>query len=242
MSTLRFLVGSAQLQLKQLGDDRQIPLNQLYLWATYFVNKFIYLKAGMMDTGSYLTIFPEVEVKISSTTAVNLIAGYKYSDLPREILDFDGDRGIKYINYQRGINPEGKSFTTSGFMRISPEKAQRLYYSKYEKPSSSNPYFYRYGKYIGYIGIEDVAVNYLEAGLLTPFDPFVYHSIDDDIPVLDEFANEIQRLLLEMGRFDLLIPDDRINDGSAGKTSEFVPKSRLISLGQSPVPETQEEE
>jgi len=237
MSTLRQLVSGIDIQLKQLPASSDIPLNQLYLWGAFFVNKYIYLKGGVVSTGEYLYILPDVAVATTllANEAVNLVAGRKYSILPRTILDFPEDRGIEYITWYNDLDPDHPFYAQ--FTRTTPVMARRLYYSLYETPSAENPYFYRHGKYIGYLGIDDVIVAHVEMGLKCPFDPFSGdYSIDDDISILDEFADEIQRSMLEMGRFELMMPSDRTVDAAQTTTAQ-IPTTKLTSVNQSPTPQ-----
>jgi len=87
-----------------------------------------------------LYIIPNVSVLIVSTEAVNQVLGRKYSQLPREILDFEGDRGIEYISWYYDIDPDHPLYVQ--FTRTTPARARKLYYNDYEKPTPSNPYFY----------------------------------------------------------------------------------------------------
>jgi len=235
MSTIRQLVSSLDTQLKQLPASSSIPLNQVYLWASYFINKFIYLKSGIVDSGEYLFIIPNVGVSVvlPASEDVNLVAGRKYSILPRSILDFEGDRGIEYVTWYNNLDPAHPLATP--FMRTTSAKAHRLYLSTYEIPSPSNPYFYRHGKYIGYLGIDDVVVTQVEMGLKCPFDPFSGdYSIDDDISIIDEFADDIQRSVLEMGRFELMMPTDRTVDADQTGTQSKVPTTKITSVNPQP--------
>lgn len=234
MRTLRELVGSVQEQLKQTGDDRGVHFNQLVLWATWFVNKYINAQLQVQDTGSYLSVIPEVPVvNATATAAPNIIKGRKYSALPQSVFDMDLDRGIVAITYPYNFLSESYMHLSGvQFQRISMAKVTKLYYSPYEKPGADNPYFYVYGKYIGYLGVDNVPLSSVEMWLRTPYDPFTSHSLDDYIPVIDQFGPDIAKNVFEMGRFELLMPSDRVNDASAQIPGQDVPQSRAVSVNQ----------
>lgn len=221
MNTLRQLVSSVDIQLGQVSDD-EIPQNQLYLWGMWLVNKYMSYKYQTTDSGAYLTIMPEVAVVKATSTTVDIIAGEKYIILPRTILDLPEDRGIEYITYSRNDYPENVDLGFLGrFIRIRAIKARKLYYSKYEKPTSNNPYWYRHGNYVGLLGVGNINISTIEMGLITSFDPFITHSIDDNIDVLSEFGDEVFKDMVEMGRFALLV------------TQGEVPRERVTSVNKS---------
>ncbi len=235
MATTRQLVSSVDIQLGQLSDDSKIYKNQLYLWATWLVNKYRSFKFQTTDSGAYISILPSVAViKAPSTVSPDIITGEKYSALPQVILDLEGDRGVDYITYSRNDYPDNVDLGVIGtFTRIGAKQARRLYYSEYETPAASNPYWYRHGNYIGYLGIKDINISTVEMGLITAFDPFVSHDIDDNLDILSEYADEIFKDMIEMGRFALLIPGDRINDGTNIIEQEQVPQARATSVNKS---------
>lgn len=233
MSTLRQLVNSVEIHLQQTGDDEKIPPNQLVLWGMWLVNKYRSYKYHTTESGAYLTIMPSVAVIKASASSTDIIAGEKYSTLPNAILDLEGDRGIDYISYARGDYPDNVDLGVIGrFTRTSPQKARRLYYSKYEKPAADNPYWYLHGTYVGYLGIGNVNISTVEMGLITSFDPFSAHDIDDELPILSEFGDEIFKDMTELGRFALLIPEERLNQG-AYESGSSVPSQRVTSVNKS---------
>jgi len=233
MSTLRQLVNSVDIHLQQTGDDKKIPPNQLVLWGQWLVNKYTAYKYQTVDTGAFLTIMPSVSVLKASTLTTNIILGEKYSVLPRAILDLEKDRGVDYITYARNDYPDNVDMgVIQPFTRISPREARRLYYSKYEKPSTVNPYWYLHGSYIGYLGIGNINISTVEMGLITSFDPWITHSIDDDLPILTDFGDEIFKDMAELGRFALLIPEERTNQG-AYQPEGSPPGQRMTSVNKS---------
>ena len=234
MNTLRQLVSSVDIHLQQTGDDEKIPQNQLYSWGMWLVSKYTSFKVQAIDTGAYLTIMPSVPVvKATVTTTPDIIAGEKYCVLPRAVLDLDMDKGIDYITYARNDYPDNVDLGVIGrFTRIQSSQSRRIYYSKYETPSMNNPYWYRHGNYVGFLGIGNANISTVEMGLITAFDPFTTHDIDDTLHIMTDYADEIFKDMVEMGRFALLVPGDRTNDGSDIIEGE-VPRERVTSVNKS---------
>ena len=233
MRTIRELVGSVKEQLQQTGDDLKVQNNQLYLWATWFVNKYINAQLAVQDSGSYISVLPSVPViNAALTVSPNIVKDRKYSLLPQSIFDLDLDRGIVAITYPYDfLDVAYMHLKDVQFQRVSIHKINKLYMSPYEVPTPESPYFFLYGKYVGYLGIEAVPVSNIEMWLRTPFDPFTSHSIDDYIPILDQYGSDIAKNIFEMGRFELLMPTDKVNDAAANQGGD-VPQSRAVSLNQ----------
>jgi len=192
MTTLRQIAGAVQIQLKQLGDDKQIPFLLMVQWCGFFINKYRYEKGSQReyinqgvsgqrksaDSGNYLAIYSDVPVVVPTVSvSPNIVKGRKYIVLPETIYDYLRDEGIDYISYADFDVACQPSFAGVRFTRTTPTKAKRIYMSDYEEPKPSNPYFFRTGNYIPLLGIEQVNVNTLEVGLITTFNPFATGSL-----------------------------------------------------------------
>lgn len=234
MRTIREVVGSVRSMLSQTGDDAKISKVQLTLWATWFINKYIYLHQAKIDTGSYITILPELSVQSSSvTTSPNIVKARKYSVMPQQIFDLDKDMGIAYITYPYDfILDSHMHLQDIQFQRIAIGKIDQLKRNPYDTPGPDNPFFFVYGKQIGYLGIDDILVSKLEMAIRTPFDPFTEHSLDDEIPILVMFGADIAKNVYEMGRYELLMPKDRINDAAATQDPSDVSNTRAVSINE----------
>src|SRR3972149_6207195 len=237
MTTLRLFASNIELQLKQAKVDG-IKFNQILFWCSFFINEYRYKKSVsqnsigfQFDSGAYLSIFSNIPViTATGTTNPNIIAGRKYIEIPISIYDFNNDEGIKYISYTDFFKSCQPSFTATKFTRTSPTKAQRLYFSEYEKPSPNNPYFYRVGRYCYFLGIDEIDVPYLEAGLITTFNPFTATALDEPLDVGEEALAVITKQVLDLGRFMMLVPEDLLNDSKDTNAPQSVPKTKLISV------------
>jgi len=230
---MRQLAGSLHVAMKKIDDDAEISLNQVVFWATFFLNKYKTLKADNLDSGTYLSIYTDVSVGTFATSSnPSEVAGRKYVQLPSSILDLDGDRGIAYMSYVDKDGVCGPSFANVKFSRTTPMKAKRIYGSDYERPSPSNPYFYRVGDYLYLLGVECIALGNIELGLYTTFDPFTDCELDTDLGVGEDVIADIYRNVLELGRFVMLIPSDNINEGEDTQSPEAAPKQRVVSVNQ----------
>jgi len=227
--TVRQLTSAVEMHLQQLGDDSKFTFAQLAFYVQAFANKYLYLKQSTQDSGSYLSVYPEVPVntQTASSLVTNIVVGRKYFELPASILDIDGDTGIDYIAYYYTTDDHSPSFANLTFTRTTPSKAKRLYQSVYEKPSSSNPYFYRIGKYVYLLGVEDFPLFNVEVGLKLSFDPFD-GDLDANLPI-DEYAGDILKEVISLGRFGLMIPEERVNDGS-GEMTGNLPTNKIVSV------------
>lgn len=107
--------------------------------------------------------------------------------------------------------------------------------STYETPTPDNPYFYRVGENVYLLGIENITVNYLEAGLITAFDPFYTGSLDDELDLGEEGFDYVIKNVLDLGRFMLLMPEDRLNDANEDLSGPAVPGQKLVSVNQQPI-------
>ena len=174
------------------------------------------------DSGAYLTVFNNVQINIDTEN------GYKYIDLPSDIMDFNFDDGISYISYGVCVDDCDPIFTSVQFTRIKPSAARIIYYTEEEKPSPSNPYFYRVGNRIYFLGLECINPCGLEMGLFLTINPDIC-DLDEDIGIPDELIPVLIRQVLDLGRFVLAMPTDRINEGDADHANT-IPTSKLISV------------
>jgi hypothetical protein len=223
--------------LKQSFDDSEITLNHAKYWCTIMANRLLAQHIEKRDSGGYLTVFNDVNV---SKDEIN---GYKYVDLPKNILDFNLDAAINYISYGYCLDDCNPPFTSVLFTRTTPTEARVLYYTAEEKPSPSNPYFYRVGNRVYLLGIECVNTCPLEMGLYTTID-FDECDMDDEFNFPEELLPILQRYVFDIGRFVLSIPNTiGVNDGTNdGVEGNEVPKTKLINVNDLQQPMQQVEQ
>ena len=241
-TTIRKITSDLHKSLRQTFDDADISFGQVAHWVQFFVNKFQSLKIQTFDSGLYLSIYTNIPILTATTsTNPNLINGRKYISLPSATHDLDNDGGIKYISYTDFDDSCHPSFAGVRFTRTSTTKAKRLYYNPYEKPSPSNPYYYRVRDYVYLLGIENISVRYLELGLYTIFDPFSETSLDVPLYLDEGLLADVYKNVFELGRFVMLIPSEVINEGADSSNPQTSLKQRVIGINsESPVQQQEE--
>ena len=120
------------------------------------------------------------------------------------------------------------------FTRTTPSDVQRLYFSKYEEPDPKNPYWYRAGQYIYLLGIECVNPKAVEIGIYSTLKPITDPTIDLDAPFNfpEELLIQLKRQVLDLGRFVLVIPEERTNDGVDSDQGKAIPANKLTSVNE----------
>ena len=232
---LRHVVDDIAVDLKQVLDDKTVQKSQIAYWVTLLGNRLKSQHIGKRDSGQFLSIFDEVPVQIKTiSTPPNEVKNRKFIVLPKSIYDYDLDAGIEYISYsiedeQPGCPPP---FTNTNFDRTTPSKSERLYFNEYEKPSSFSPYFYRVGDHIYFLGLECVDIKSVEIGLYTTLDPITEIDLDAPFDFPEELLIILKRQVLDLGRFVLLMPNERVNDGDSDVKNREVPTSKLVSVNE----------
>lgn len=237
MATYRYVVYDVLNTFKQVFDDATINPSQVLFWVNVVANRLRKQHQDKHDTGEYLTIFSDLKVKKDTT-----LHNRHYIELPARIFDLDNEKGVKYITYNLEtldccFAPE---FTQVFFQRTTPDKSHRLYLSKYEKPNIDNPYFYRVGDKIYFLGTECHNLSSVEIGLVTAFNTTITCQLDDEIPLPPDL---IQVLILEvrnLGRLSLIVPKDNTNEGVDNTNDELRQRQLNVPVSNSVVPNEQE--
>lgn len=230
---LRHFIDDVATTLKQTFDDKMIQRSQIAYWTLLVANTLKSQHILKRSSGAFLSVFTNIPVSISKTsTDRNLVKDRKHFVLPETIYDFNNDRAVDYISYLSdggpGCPPE---FTNVTFTRTTSKTAERLYYSKYEKPSPEKPYFYRVGQYIYFLGIECVDVRNVEIGLFTAFDPITKIDIDKYLDFPDELFAVLRRNVMDLARYSYIFPQDRVNDGDDANANKQtnIPKTSSVN-------------
>jgi hypothetical protein len=222
--TLRFVVYDILGDLKQIYDDAQLTPFKVFYWVMVFADRLRKQHIEKIDSGAFVYRFDNILVYIDPIT------GRNYFELPAAIYDFDNDDGIDYITYPPTMDLSLPMFSSTTFTRTTPGKAARLYFREEERPSPGNPYFYRQNKYIYLLGVEEINITKIEAGLKTTLDPA---SLTTDIDAQFDFPSDLipvlKRQLLDIGRFVLQIPTDLVNDGASFDSKQF-PQQKIASV------------
>jgi hypothetical protein len=223
-STIRYVVYDLLNDLQQIYDDAKLTPFKIFYWVMVHADRLRKLHIEKIDSGAYVYRFDDIVVSVDPVT------GRNYFELPAAIYDFDKDDGIDYVIYPPEYDKSLPMFAASSFTRTTVSKAARLYFREEEKPSPSNPYFYRQNKYIYLLGVEEINLTKVEAGLKTSLEPA---SLTTDIDAPFDFPQDLipvlKRQILDLGRFVMQIPADLINDGAAFD-SKNMPTQKLVSV------------
>jgi len=237
MATYRYLANDILKEHKQVNVTSSLKIAQVVFWLNTIANRYRgkHIEKGYL-TGAYLNIFPNIPVLSAITnTTKNIIKTRKYFVLPTNIYDFRNEKAIDYITYE--------NFTVEGFRRIkfqptTPDKAEILEYTNYERPSPSNPYFYRVHEYVYLLGVEGIAVPRVEVGLYSALlTKTNLVNLDDEIDLDEQSISQLRIEVLSLGKFMMVAPtSDRENDGSENINAAPLERARTPQ----PPPEQQE--
>jgi hypothetical protein len=239
MSTYRYIAYDLEKSLRKNFDDSQLTFSQIVYWIIVVANKLRVGQYLQTNTDLFTSTFTSVPVEKD-------VKGRKYVTLPKQIIDLPNQRGIKYISYTFGDSPNGYSFAQTFFQPTFTGQIQHLYLDEYTKPSPKNPYFYRVGQDFNgisvdrlyLIGIENVEIDDVEMAILSTLDPKTIVDLDDEIPLPDELVLELTTQILQLGRMILMMPEERINQGSDSPQGQ-VPQGN-VSIPQTQTQQTAE--
>jgi hypothetical protein len=230
-TTLRTVVDDLMLDFRQIFDDKRLQKSQIAHWVIMLGNRLLMQHIGKRDSGQYLHIYGDVPIMVSATTQnPNIIAKRKYIELPANIFDFDKDGGVEYIAFydEDGCgNPIQKTFG-----RTTPSDLRRMMKSTYEKPER-NPVWYRAGDNIFLVGIECLNTRSVEIGIYSTIKPVTDPETDLDKPFRfpEELLIQLKRQVLDLGRFVMMIPDERTNDGADSAPMQQAP-GKITSVAE----------
>lgn len=229
---LRHVVNDIGVDLRQIFDDRRISDAQIAYWTIIVGNNLLSKHIQKRSSGAFLTTFPEVPVLKSQLPGKNLVRYRKYFDLPDQIFDFNNDGAIDYISYavEPELPNENAPLTVVTFTRTTPGALKGLYMNEYTEPSPENPYYYRSKEKIYLVGVECVDTGPLEVGLKLCIPPVTKIVLDDPFDFPEELISVLKRQVLDMGRFALLMPKERMNDGDDAVTGNQVPNNKISSV------------
>lgn len=232
--TWRNVVYDLWTGLKQTFDDADISLYRVQYWVSVHASQLLAQHINRRDSGAHLTVFNDVPFLVDSEN------GRKYIQLPADIVDLDKDEGIEYVSYGACADDCTPAFSSVTFTRTNPSISRILYYTPEEKPSPSNPYFYRIGDRVYLLGLECINPCGLELGLYLTVDPDVC-DLDEEINLPEELIPVLIRRVLDLGRFVMAMPADRINEGDSNPAGQ-VPTSKLISVNSVNQPSVAEQQ
>jgi hypothetical protein len=239
-TTLRFIIMDPLETLKQTVKDREIQPVQMAYWAVVLMNRIKAQHIEKRSSGAFLTTFTSVPVVFPTATATtNVVENRPHFVLPSVIFDFDMDGAVEYIAYTSdgspGCPPE---FTYVRFHRTTPSEAWHLYGDSYMQPGPDNPYWYRTQNIITLLGVEKIPIEAVEVGLYLPVAQVDQIDLDAPVEFPEELIQVLQRQLLDLGRWNLLVPKDRAADGDFDP-SNAVPTNKIASVNDPSIQQQQ---
>ena len=205
----RYLAYELQTDLKSAYPDADIQFNQVLFWIRTVENQMRARHLKSTESGAYLAQFDDVPVLVDGIR--------KYVVLPAAVYDMAFENGIEYITYERN---DVIAFTSIVFQATSPAGAPPLYDNPYTKPTPSNPYFYRVNQRIYFLGVEDIKLKKVEMGIYSALDPRAsVIDLDSSVGLNEEQVHQLRIEVLNLGKFVLVIPKDRVEDGTDDRTS-----------------------
>lgn len=213
--TYRYVVYDIHKTLKKNFDDADITVNQVLYWVMVVANKIRAQHNLLVNTDMFTSTYCPVEILTDEK-------GRKYIDLPTSIMSLPNNAGVVYMSYNIDTNCcSGPAFAQTFFQPINMGEVQGLYLDTYTKPSAKQPYFYRVGDMVNgvnvnrmyLLGLECVDVLDLEVAIKATLNPKTLCNLDDDLGVPDELIQDLTMEVLQMGRFVMMIPEERVNQG-----------------------------
>lgn len=215
---LRTVVDDLMKDFRQQFDDKMLQRSQVAHWVIMIGNRLKSQHIAKRDSGAYLSIYAGVPIEVAtSNDSPNVVKGRKHIVLPTCIFDYTQDGGIEYISYY--VEDQDPTcpppFTNVLFNRTTPSDLQRIYASTYEKPSPTNPFFYRSRDKVYLLGLECINPKSIEIGIYSTLKPITDPTLDLDDPFdfPEELLIQLKRQVLDLGRFVMVIPEERVNDG-----------------------------
>jgi hypothetical protein len=224
--TYRYVVYDIEKSLKKTFDDADITFNQILYWVMVVANRLRVQQTLSTNTDFFTSTYCPVDVLTDSK-------GRKYIDLPAQIMDLPDNAGVVYITYNVDTcSCAGPAFAQTFFQGVNLGEVQHLYLDKYTTPSAKSPYFYRVGDRVNgvdvnrlyLLGLECIDVTDVEIAIKASLDPKTICDLDDELPLPDELIQMLITEVLQLGRFVMMIPEERINigeDDSEVQTSPY---------------------
>lgn len=231
---LKDLRNELKVTLGQLVDDQRITDLQIDYWIKVAADALRYrmiAAQGLEDqrrSGAYLRRFV-VDV-LHDNEAIDKSC-QKYITLPSKIYDYELDGAVDYMAYYSDGECDGcpPRFTRVIFARTTPASTKLLYGSSYQKPSPSNPYFYRIDDRLYLLGVAPM-IEQVEVGLFTSLPDIRTIDPDAPLPIDDALLTDLRRMVIENARVMLIMPEpSRINDGNSGQGDLSLPKQVSVN-------------
>lgn len=212
-TSYRYIVGEIQKMWAYNFPDSTVTSAQITYWVLIAENYIRQRSLKVTMTGSFLTEFSNVSVQTDNIR--------KWFILPSQVVDLDNEKGIDYVLYQQSGIPYGKQIR---FQQTEADIIDKLYWNPYEKPSPSNPYFYRVNQTIYLLGLENVYVPSVQMGLYTALDTRpVLLNIDSVISINEEQIITLREMVFQFARLGIIVPKGSLDEtGTDNRSNENV--------------------
>ncbi len=235
---LRVVVDEIRKSINQVFDDANITPSQVTYWIRIAANKLLSQHIAKRSSGAYLSTFDNIPVLIASiSNNPSIVKNRKFIQLPGEIFDFDGDRGVEYFSYTSdgGVLCPPR-FTQVTFTRTTFKQSHWLYKSPHTTPSPSNPYWYRTKHNIYLLGVEKINVPTIEMGAYMTINPIEMLDVnyDDQFEFPAELMETLKMSVLTLARMSYMFPVES-RENSGGQELENKPNTagKIQSVNQS---------
>jgi len=229
---LRIVVDEIRTTIKQTFDDKVVGKAQIAYWVIIVANKMLGQHNQKRDSGAFVVPFAGIPVETAPDNSdPKIVKGRKFIRIPEAIFDFDRDKGIEFLAYY-DPNETIPELHKKTIFRIKPAQIQWLNLNEFTSPSASDTYFYRMGPIVYIVGIENVPVEYVEAGLMLTISPLEKIDLDKEFFFPDELLSDLKRTVVDLARFSFLFPGDKTNDGdddASNPQSKQIPKIASVN-------------
>lgn len=226
--TLRWFIGELRVALGETIDDSLLSDRALVYYVSLCLNKVkeqeiarALRRNDSTQLQSYVHTFQNIPV------LEDAVRDRRYVTLPTNVYGVRNGRGVDFVAYYRiglGANcpPE---VARVQFDATTWRELLDLYQSKdpIRMPSAVRPRYIQEDGRLYLFGMEP-QVKSLELGLLSSFDPATGLGMDEEVPVSPETLFDIRRMVLSLGSWVLLQPNERLlNDGRDWAVGERKP-------------------
>ena len=218
-TTYREVAYSVLESYKKVHDDSTVQLSQIIFYIQIIINRLRQENKDDIGISRYLTRFCSIPVYTDKDCK-----NQKYIDLPTDIMDMDNEKGVQYItyNHETGSCCTGSNFQQVQFQPTTPAESWRLTMDEYEAPSPKQPYFYRVTGINGcdnvdrlyFLGLDCIDITDVEIGVVCSQSASKVCDLDTEIPLPDWLVEDLLTRVMNLGRFILIPPQERLNEGS----------------------------
>lgn len=192
--------------LKQTFPDRDFGLFEcLYhvqLAANTIINQILD-KHG--SSGRFMSTYTDLPVLYDNK--LNL----PYFVIPQQVYDMSMEGGLTQLWYNIVVDDtcDPPIWTQQQFQPTHFDTMHKLYLNEYTKPKSTNPYFFRVTDNIYLVGVSKIACKTVNTVVYATLDPKDVADLDQEIPLPDEYVEQLYYKVFSLGRFIANVPDER---------------------------------